>query len=560
MTQTTTAERDWWLTGDTTQFRPIFADVLEWSRQQPQKQALIFGSRTWTYAELGTEIDRFARALLAHGITPGDRVAMMSTPRPEFLISYLAATSIGAIWQGLNPKYTERELLHIVGDSAPEILFVLGPEEEEGLLERLTSTVSHIGLASPIVAFADTEVRGDLDAEGQASGQQTMIVSFLESADSVSEDRLDHARSEVTVEQPSILVYTSGTTGAPKGALVRHSGLSRLAHIQSRRWGVDHPRIIINQPINHIGCVGDLCSVSLHAGGTLIFTDSFDPGLTLQLIETHEVSTLFQIPAQLQMIVAHGDFTSTDLSSLSAVGWGGGTLSEKLINEFRSRGIDVQNTYGLTEVTSSVTYSRPGATNEELNTSVGEPDPELQLRFLTKDGEWGSTNGPGEVCVKHPTVMCGYLNLEEKTAEAFTPDGWLRTGDIGELDADGNLHLIGRTHEMFKSGGYNVYPREIEAVLEALPGVAAAAIVPRPDEKFGEVGVAFVEGAANLDADALRAAARAELANFKVPKEIHLGALPHLPNHKIDKQLLRSRATRESLNGTFRTENTSWPN
>lgn len=539
----TDSDRDWWLSGDTSHFRPIFADVLDWSQAHPDQTAVIFGSQSWTYTELAADVDEFARALLAAGISAGDRVATMSTPRPEFLISYLAATSIGAIWQGLNPKYTERELEHVIGDSAPSIVFTLGPDLEPDLLSRLEATLTRVGLQSPIIVFGVAE-----------QNFHQPIETFLEAGTAVPAARLSRARGAVSPEDPSILVYTSGTTGAPKGALVRHSGLSRLAHIQSRRWGIDQPRIIINQPINHIGCVGDLCSVSLHACGTLIFTDKFDPAQTLELIGTHRVSTLFQIPTQLQMLVTDDNFYTADLSSLRTVGWGGGTLSEKLIDEFRNRGIEVQNTYGLTEVTSSVTYSRPGASNKELNSSVGEPDPQLEIRFLTKDGTWGETNGPGEVCVKHPTVMLGYLNLEDKTSEAFTSDGWLRTGDIGELDEIGNLRLVGRTHEMFKSGGYNVYPREIEAVLEALPGVVSAAVVPRQDGKFGEVGVAFVEGSTALDADEIKTAARNELANYKIPKEIHLGALPHLPNHKIDKQLLKARAVESSSGHPVQTE------
>lgn len=541
-------DHQWWLSEDTSHFRPIFADVAEWAATVPDDTAMIFETRSWTYAELAAEVDAFARALLAGGITAGDRVATMSTPRPEFLISYLAATSIGAIWQGLNPKYTERELEHVVGDAGPSILFVLGPDIEDGLLDRLEATVGRVGLTAPIIVFGDDRSRETSD------GSCSLFTSFLATGEDVPKERLARAREAVSPEDASILVYTSGTTGAPKGAMVRHSGLSRLSHIQSRRWGIERPRIIINQPINHIGCVGDLCSVSLHARGTLIFTDRFDPAETLELIGTHAVSTLFQIPTQLQMLAAHEDFPTADLSSLRAVGWGGGALSEKLIDEFRSRGIDVQNTYGLTEVTSSVTYSRKGASNEELNTTVGQPDPQLQLRFLREDGTWDSQHGPGEVCVKHPTVMLGYLNLEEKTAEAFTSDGWLRTGDIGELDSNGNLRLVGRTHEMFKSGGYNIYPREIEAVFEAMPGVHAAAVVARPDERFGEVGVAFVQGASDLDAGVLRDEARKELANFKVPKEVHLGDLPLLPNHKIDKQLLRARAMQHQRSDTLRTE------
>src|SRR5699024_8665597 len=160
---------------------------------------------------------------------------------------------------------------HVVGDAGPSILFVLGPDIEDGLLDRLEATVGRVGLTAPIIVFGDDRSRETSD------GSRSLFTAFLATGEDGPKERLARAPEAVSPEDASILVYTSGTTGAPKGAMVRHSGLSRLSHIQSRRWGIERPRIIINQPINHIGCVGDLCSVSLHARGTLIFTDRFDP-------------------------------------------------------------------------------------------------------------------------------------------------------------------------------------------------------------------------------------------------------------------------------------------
>lgn len=257
------------------------------------------------------------------------------------------------------------------------------------------------------------------------------------------------------------------------------------------------------------------------------------------------MSAFFGIPTQLRRIAALPGFATADLSPLRMVGWGGGPLAADVIARYRGLGVSLIATYGATEVTSSVTYTDPGADDEVLAHTVGRPDPELDVRLLADDGRWAAPGEAGEVCIRHPSVMAGYYNRPEATAAVFTADGWLRTGDRGLLREDGNLLLVGRYREMFKSGGYNIYPREIELALESHPAVATAAVVSRPDADFQSMGVAYVEAepGAAVTAGELRTWCRERLAGYKVPKDISvLDRLPLLPVGKINRPLLARRA------------------
>lgn len=501
--------------------------VLRHSREHPERTALIGpDDERISYAELAELIDRHARALWATGVRPGDRLALMAAPRPEFIVSYLAATAIGAIWLGLNPKYSARELAYVLEDAAPVLVLTTLPTEErveldeaaQGLIAR---PIADIGSADRLRAFDEQALAG--------------------AGEKVTEEATGASRL-VDTQDPAIIVYTSGSTGKPKGALIRHSGLVRLGVVEGETWKLGEPVVLCNLPINHIGCVGDLVGVPLVTGATLVLRESFDAAEVIGDVERLRISALFQIPTQLQRISSHPDFRARDLSSLELVGWGGSPLPRASLEAYRARGIRLVSTYGLTEATCSVTYSDPDASDDDLLTTVGRPDPGMDVRLLGEGGDWAETEG--EVCVRNRTVMAGYLNRPEATADAFTADGWLRTGDIGRLREDGNLVLVGRTKDMYKSGGYNIYPREIEQVLEDLNEVELAAVVARPDPDFHEVGVAYVQVAdgSALDADALRSWCRERLANFKVPKEfVVLDELPLLPVGKVDKNALRAR-------------------
>ncbi|MBM9465419.1 acyl--CoA ligase [Aeromicrobium sp. YIM 150415] len=514
-------------TDDVTVLPRVVDYVLRHSREHPGRTALIGpDDERVSYVELAELVRRHARALWATGVRPGDRVALMAAPRPEFVVSYLATTAIGAIWLGLNPRYSARELAYVLADAAPVLVLTTLPATEREALDEAAEGL----IARPIADIGSAERLRAFDEESLTGTGDEIAVEAAE------------ASKLVDTQDPAIIVYTSGSTGTPKGALIRHSGLVRLGVVEGETWKLREPVVLCNLPINHIGCVGDLVGVPLVTGATLVLRESFDAAEVIRDVEELRISALFQIPTQLQRISAHPDFRTRDLSSLELVGWGGSPLPRASLQAYRARGVRLVSTYGLTEATSSVTYSDPDASDDDLLTTVGRPDPGMDVRLLGEDGGW--TEGEGEVCVRNRTVMAGYLNRPEATDEAFTAGGWLRTGDVGRLREDGNLVLVGRTKDMYKSGGYNIYPREIEQVLEDLKDVELAAVVARPDPDFHEVGVAYVqvaEGSA-LDDEALRSWCRERLANFKVPKEfVVLDELPLLPVGKVDKNALRAR-------------------
>ena len=381
----------------------------------PGRPALLFGDDVLSYGGLAERVEVFARALYASGVRPGDRVAVLSTPRPEFFVICLATARLGGIWLGLNPAHTVDELTYVLQDAKPRLVFrrrrrdaTMPPTSGGGAPARSRAEVL------PLAGLRDRDPFLDRAAAADAAAVATAVAA-------------------VSPAQPALIVYTSGSTGAPKGALIRHAGLVRLGRVESAQWAVPRLRLICNLPIDHIGGVGDLCCVPLVAGGSIVFQQRFDAQQTLDAIARYQVTALFQVPTQLQRIAALAGFSTADLSSLRAVGWGGGPLPLEVIRRYRRRGVALTATYGATEVTSSVTYTDPDADDEVLAATVGRPDPELDVRLLTDDGRWGEAGEEGEVCVRHPSVMAGYYHRPADTAAVFTADGWLRTGDRGVL-------------------------------------------------------------------------------------------------------------------------------
>jgi acyl-CoA synthetase (AMP-forming)/AMP-acid ligase II len=500
----------------------------------PDRPALRTDAGPVSYRALAGAVGRTARALLAAGVAPGDRVGLLSTPRPGFVVCYLAATKIGAIWFGLNPRYSVPEIAYVLGDAEPRL--VLSIEEFEGrrLADDLRQAGRDAGQAHAVHVLGPADPLLAVDDELDAAGAGVDPAAVADRA------------AAVDTQDAAILVYTSGSTGRPKGALLRHSGLVRLGRVQTAAYRVAQVTTVGDGPINHVGMPGDIVAMVAVSGGSLRLHERFDAGATLAAIERDRVNMIMTGATQLQRIVDHPDFGPADLTSLQVVAWGGAALPLPAIRRLRARGLSLITTYGSSEATSSVSYADFDAPDDVLAETVGRPDPELDVRLLRAGGGWAGPGEEGEVCLRHPTLMAGYRGAPDATAEAFTPDGYLRMGDIGVLREDGNLRLIARTKQVFRSGGYNIYPREIELALESHPAVKLAAVVPRPDPGYQEVGVAYVElqPTAQATPAELLTWAGGRLANYKVPKALVLLAqLPTLPNEKIDKRRLQRLAS-----------------
>ena len=359
---------------------------------------------------------------------------------------------------------------------------------------------------------------------------------------------------------PALLVYTSGSTGQPKGALLSHYGLCFGSTVQNQHFLVTQPRIICSFPINHAACVADSCCVNLVAGGTLVFHERFDPALVLQTISRERINVLGGVPTMLLMLLEHPAFESTDFSSIEFIIWGGAALPVPVIKRLQALAPRLMNIYGMTETAANTTYSSPDADLTELSETIGRPSPQMPCRIINTQGEPCAVGEHGELQFKGEYLLLEYLNRPEATRDVYTEDGWLHTGDLGYWRENGTISLVGRMSDMFKSGGYNVYPREIEQLLESHPAVDMAAVVGVPDPRYQEVGVAYIiprsdsddKGSEALTVDALRSFCKDKLANYKVPKTFTLvDELPLLPVGKVDKVTLKQRASKGQTEKTY---------
>ena len=506
--------------------------VAHYAWLMPESEALIFKDQVRNYHEFAHEVDQFAKALLARGVEPGDRVAVLTTPRPEYFISFLATASIGAIWLGLNPTHTRHELAYTVADSEPKLLFSIASFEGRAYTEDVKALRDEHPSVAEAIAF-------DESMDGI-----TARADFLAGGEGVSHEALAQRRAAVKPLDCCLIVYTSGSTGRPKGAMLSHYSLCYGYTTQAAQWeavtGV--PRGICNLPVNHIGSIGDLCCVPLVAGGAIVFMERFDPQQILLAIPKWRVAILASVPTALQYLLALPQFYDADLSSLKMIAWGGAALPADVLTRIRTLAVTPGLAYGMSEVPGSISMSDVDASDEVLLNTVGHPLAGLAIKLIKEDGTPAAVGEAGEIAVKHKNLMVGYFKRPQATAKSYTKDGYFLTGDIGVLRPDGNLRLVGRAKEMFKSGGYNIYPREIELCLEKHPQIVMAAVVGVPDAVFQEVGHAHLitSPSSDVNEEQIKAWCRAHLANYKVPKKIFFHEqLPMLPIGKVDKIRLK---------------------
>ena len=297
-------------------------------------------------------------------------------------------------------------------------------------------------------------------------------------------------------------------------------------------------------PINHIGCVVDLSTPCLTAGGTIAFMEQFDAAASVRAIETERLTAAFSVPSVFALQAALPEFDTVDQSSLQLAVWEGAAIPSDTLERLAAVAPRLATNYSLTEAL-AITIVEPTVDRDVLLQSVGFPFPEVEVRLIDADGHDVADGEGGEIVARSPYLFSGYWRQPETTAAAFTPDGFFRTGDLAVRRPDGRYRIVGRLKEMYKSGGYNVYPREVEAAIEEHPAVALAAVVAAPDPLWQEVGVAYVTLNAAAEPGDLAEWCRARLANYKVPKRFFVEPeLPLLPIGKVDKVALRERAAR----------------
>ena len=513
---------------------PRFERLLDYlphnAEHHATRSALVGPGQTITWSELLVRTAAVAKAFNANGVSRGDRVAVWAPPSVDGILAFLACVRIGAIFVGVNPKYQTSELEHLLADASPRLLLGAARTSQRDYQKEL----EHAAASAPETRVVPFELG-------------TGFASFVSEGLSVSDVAVESAGDAVAPSDPVTIVYTSGTTGKPKGALLTQVGFARNYWHTYRERYIEWLRMPAFFTINHAAGLGDVAALAVVAGGTQYFMETFDPVALLELIERERLNYLAGLVTHFQLLFRGADVDAYDLSSLEYIWWGGAQIPPNLLARLETLCDRVSTDFGQTETHGPLVYMPVSASSADKSRMLGLPRTSHPVRLADEHGEVVPFGEPGEVQACGSHLSPGYFNDPEASAALYTPDGWLRTGDVAVQRPDGYLEMVGRIKEMFKSGGYNVYPAEIETVIADHPGVDMVAVVSVPDELFQEVGWAFISPKrdALLEPEELRSFVSERLANYKVPKRFIVSRdLPRTAVGKIDKPHLRAKALR----------------
>ena len=475
--------------------------------------------RSWTYAELLAESEELAHALLTR-FEPGERIVVWANNIPEWIVCEFAFGLAGIVLVTANPGYQPRELKYVIDQSGAVGLFLV--ESFRG------NPMGKIGrdVAARCPAIREVTDLKDRDALFAAGPEARPL-------------------PEVSPADIAQIQYTSGSTGFPKGVLLHHHGLTNNARITNARMVEgEHQRALMVAPLFHaIACAIQLLS-TIQARGQIVLPPCFDPALANRIIESEKIEFASLVPTMLVMMLEHDDHNPRDLTSLEMIGSGGAMVPAELVRKVTERtGCKFTIGYGMTETSPMITGTFGDDTIEDQTTTIGQPFAQMEVSIRDPaSNEVMPLDTVGEICVRGYNVMRGYNDNPEATAQTIDADGWMHTGDLGTMDARGYMRITGRVKEMIIRGGENLFPVEIENAIFEHPDVAQVAVVGVPDEKWGEIPVAFVkpvEGR-HVDPDALKAHLRTIIAAQKTPaKWIEVGDFPMTGSGKIQKFHLR---------------------
>jgi len=492
--------------------------IAHFGRRTPDKVAVIdLGSgRQFSYAQFDDRIARLAAHLRDRlAIKRGDRVAVLALNTTDMLELQFACGRLGAVLLPLNTRLTVPELQYIVGDGSPSLMIHDTELAETALAVAGLCKVARRLLLGPGGSY-----------EAAIAGSRRLDASEI-----------------VTLDDISTIMYTSGTTGRPKGAIITHGMTFWNCVNLGGPAGIMQSSVLLTVlPLFHTGGLNCYTNPILHAGGTVLIMRVFDPDAALQLISDPErgINVFFGVPSIYQFMAQHPAFATADFSRLLIGGVGGAPMPVPLLKVWEARGVALQQGYGMTETSPAVlTLDRDDAVRKAG--SSGKPVLHTEVRIVRPDGGDAAVGELGELWVRGPNVTPGYWNRPEANASSFT-DGWLHTGDATRVDEDGFYYIVDRWKDMYISGGENVYPAEVENVLHQISAIAEAAIIGIPDPQWGEAGMAIVaiKSGHSLTEDEIHAHCAANLARFKCPRLVRfVDALPRNATGKIHKPTLR---------------------
>lgn len=531
--------------------QPVTCFLDEAVRRWPDNTAIEFMGRSISYAELGCLSDQAACGLQKLGVGPGVHVGLFLPNTPHYVIAFFGVLKAGGVVVNYSPLDAERVLAHKIEDSRTDVLITLDlatlyPQMARQLGASRLKTLVVGDLAE--YAGAPAQVRAHLAAAQQLAAvatdaQHLSFAALLDNDGRFTAHPVRDVQDDVVVLQ-----YTGGTTGLPKGAMLTHANLcaANVQYLESTRGeppilaeGVE--RVLVVLPLFHIYALSVGMLLGIRLGATLVLHTRFDPDAVIQELSASRISTFPGVPTMFMAILAHPKAREMDLRSLKFCGSGGAPLPVEVGQRFfELTGCHLNEGWGMTETSPSGTFTP--ARGKRKAGSCGMPLPHVRLKMLALDGsgEEVALGEPGELCIQAPNVMKGYWNNPQATADAMTPDGYFKTGDVARMDEDGFLYIVDRTKDMLLCGGFNVYPRVLEEAIYEHPSVAEVCVIGIPDAYRGQSPKAFVklkDGAEPLTIDALKLFLKDRLGKHEMVQELELRAeLPKTPVGKLSKK------------------------
>tara|TARA_B110000503_G_scaffold12013_3_gene16226 strand:- start:37563 stop:39056 length:1494 start_codon:yes stop_codon:yes gene_type:complete len=492
--------------------------MLRRAELNPARIALIFEEQELRYDEFGERVRRLSTLLRSGGVCVGDRVGYLGLNHPVLLETMFAAQALGAIFVPMNYRLTAQELTFIINDA--------------GIHTLVVDDATRPALEPAIAGLCCTQY---FTSESLADGWRHLPTERAAAAPLV-------AAVSVDIHDVAIIMYTSGTTGLPKGAMLTHGNILWNNINSMLAFGGSPDDVILTAaPLFHIGGLNVMTLGSFHVGSTVVLLRNFDAAQVLVDFERYKVTNMFGAPAMFLFMSQHPSFAHTNLSSIRVLLCGAAPVPESLIELYSARGINFCQGYGLTETSPFSAFLTPEWSISKLG-SAGQPPLYSETRIVDDDNQPLPAGGRGEICLRGPNIMKGYWNRPEATAEAIDGEGWFHSGDVGYFDDDGFLFICDRLKDMVISGGENVYPAEVESALYKHEAIAEVAVIGLPDEKWGEAVTAVValHDGHQLTIEELRSFAETMLARYKLPARLHVvDALPRNPAGKVLKFVLK---------------------
>lgn len=519
----------------------------------PDHEAVVFKERRITYGELLNVTNLLAKGLLRLGVKKGDGIVLWMTNYPEWVVTFMAAAKLSAPLITVNTRYKTREAEYIIGQSQASTAVIMDEFLSINYLNMMYEMCPELRTSDPgkLVSKAMPKLKNVICLSKEKHKGMFSFDEILELGKFVSDDELRNREESAKCSDPVLMVYTSGTTGNPKGALHNHNILRNEYNISNWRHITEHDRFIAHLPFFYIAGSCTAIVSAILCGACMVLMERWDTEEGMRLIEKEKCTILDGIPTHFIDIVNHPKFGQYDLSSVRT-GWiGGASVPEETIKQILSN-IDMAlvKVYGMAETTSVTTFTKIGDSAETLAHTDGIPIAD-DFEVKIADPKTGKTLPPekeGEVCVRGYLVMMEYYNMPEENAKCFDKDGWFHTGDLAVMHENGYISITGRLIDMFIVGGANAYPVEIEDVITSNPKVKQVYVVGVPDNRLGEVGMAYIELKVGEKAseEEIIAFCKDKLADYKVPRYVKfMTAFPQTPTGKIQKFKLREMGIEE---------------